>query len=361
MRSASPNPMILAVSRARQSNARANASKAVNKIKDQRLGLIVRFLMKQGALGATNTEIIDHLLQELEETFVSRTIRRDIDHLRNFRGHNIEFVPTLQKWIYRGPPGADPDDLIAERLTTNELTVLCQGLAPMLQQPLHPYHTDAGSTLKKIGRILPPDQRKELESQTLKIRANTGPVTDVNRAAIEVVKRAIKENLEVDVEYAARDDKKHNKRVIQPHELVLQEGKWYVLAADAPGGEVKTFFLNRGRNWRLSQRPFRRNPDFSLEAYLDGTFQMMRGTGPKQKIRLLFEPVAGKVAAEQTVHSSQTVTPKPGGRLEFGFELNSLEQIRRWILRFEGEVKVLAPPELKKQVRAAGKRIAQRS
>ena len=317
--------------------------------------------MKKGAPGATNTEIMDHLLQELGETFVSRTIRRDIDHLRNFRGHNIEFVPTLQKWIHRGPPGADPDDLVAERLSTNELTVLCQSLAPMLQQSIHPYHADAISTLKKIGRILPPDQRKELESQTLKIRANTGPVTDVNRAAIEVVKRAVKENLEVDVEYAARDDKKHSQRAIQPHELVLYEGKWYVLAADAPGGEVKSFFLNRGRNWRLTQRPFRRKPDFSLEAYMDGTFQMMRGTGPKQKIRLLFEPVAGKVASEQTVHPSQTVKPKPGGRVEIGFELNSLEQIRRWILRFEGQVQVLAPAELKKQVREAGKRIAQRS
>ena len=94
---------------------------------------------------------------------------------------------------------------------------------------------------------------------------------------------------------------------------------------------------------------------------MDGTFQMMRGTGPKQKIRLLFEPLAGKVASEQTVHPSQTVKHKAGGRVEIGFELNSLEQIRRWILRFEGEVKVLAPPELKKQVREAGKRIAQRS
>jgi len=349
------------VARARQSNARANASKAVNKIKDQRLGLIVRFLMKKGEQGATNTDITDHLLQELEETFVSRTIRRDIDHLRNFRGHSIEFVPTRQKWIYRGPPGADPDDLVAERLTATELTALCQMMAPMLQQAVHPYHADATTALQKIGRMLPPDQRKELETQAKRIRANTGPVVDVNRAAIEVVKRATQENLEVEVEYAARDDKKHNKRVIQPHELVLNEGKWYVLAADAPGGEVKTFFLNRGRNWRLTQRPFRRKPDFSLEAYLDGTFQMMRGTGPKQKICLLFEPVAGKVASEQMVHPSQKVTPKPGGKVEIRFELNSLEQIRRWILRFEGEVKVLAPPELKKQVRAAGKRIAQRS
>jgi len=342
-------------------DAGSNAQKAVNKIKDQRLGLIVRYLMKKGAPGATNTEIMDHLLQELGETFVSRTIRRDIDHLRNFRGHNIEFVPTLQKWIHRGPPGADPDDLVAERLTAMELTALCQVMAPMLQQAVHPYHADATTALQKIGRMLPPDQRKELEAQAKRIRANAGPVVDVNRAAIEVVKRAVKENLEVDVEYAARDDKKHSQRAIQPHELVLYEGKWYVLAADAPGGEVKTFFLNRGRNWRLTQRPFRRKPDFSLEAYMDGTFQMMRGTGPKQKIRLLFEPVAGKVASEQTVHPSQTVKPKPGGRVEIGFELNSLEQIRRWILRFEGQVQVLAPAELKKQVREAGKRIAQRS
>jgi predicted DNA-binding transcriptional regulator YafY len=61
------------------------------------------------------------------------------------------------------------------------------------------------------------------------------------------------------------------------------------------------------------------------------------------------------------VHPSQTVKQKAGGRVEIGFELNSLEQIRRWILRFEGEVKVLAPPELKQQVREAGKRIAAQS
>jgi len=328
---------------------------------EQRLSLLVRFLTRRKEQGATISDIVDHLQTELGDTFVSRTIRRDIDHLRNFRGHTIEFVPTLQKWIHRGTTGTQPDDLVAERLTAMELTALCQVMAPMLQQAVHPYHADATTALQKIGRMLPPDQRKELEAQAKRIRANTGPVVDVNRAAIEVVKRAVKENLEVDVEYAARDDKKHSQRAIQPHELVLYEGKWYVLAADAGDGPVKCFFINRGRNWRLSQRPFRRNPEFSLEAFMDGTFQMMRGTGPKQKIRLLFEPLTGKVASEQTVHPSQTVKHKAGGRVEIGFELNSLEQIRRWILRFEGEVKVLAPPELKRQVREAGKRIAARS
>ena len=328
---------------------------------DQRLNLLVRFLSLRKEQGATITEIVDHLQTELRDTFVSRTIRRDIDHLRDFRGYTVEFVPSRQRWIYRGSPNDQPDSLLAERLSTNEMTALCQALAPMLQQNIHPFHADAVSALQKIGRILPPDQRKEMETRAKKIRAGTGSVVDVNRAAIEVLNRAIKETLEVDVEYSARNDKKHKRRVIQPHELVLNDGKWYVLAADAGEGPVKCFFINRGRNWRLSQRPFRRNPEFSLEAFMDGTFQMMRGTGPKQKIRLLFEPLAGKVASEQTVHPSQSVKHKAGGRVEIGFELNSLEQIRRWILRFEGEVKVLAPPELKRQVREAGKRIAARS
>jgi len=338
-----------------------NTHKAVCRPKEQRHSLLVRFLAGKGDRGATMPEIQDHLLQEMGEEFVTKTIRRDVDHLRDFRGYTIEFVPSLQRWIYRGTPGAQPDSLLTERLSTNEMTALCQALAPMLQQSIHPFHADAVAVLHKIGRILPPDQRKEMETRAKKIRAGTGSVVDVNRAAIEVLIRAINETLEVDVEYSARNDKKHKKRVIQPHELVLNEGKWYVLAADAPGGTVKSFFLNRGRNWRLSQRPFRRNPEFSLEAFMDGTFQMMRGTGPKQKIRLLFEPVAGKVASEQMVDRSQTVKRRPGGRVEIGFELNSLEQIRRWILRFEGEVKVLAPPELKRQVREAGKRIAARS
>lgn len=339
----------------------SNAHKAVCRPKEQRHSLLVRFLASRGDRGATMPEIQGHLLQEMGEEFVTKTIRRDIDHLRDFRGYTVEFVPPLQKWVYRGTPSDRPDNLLAERLSTNEMTALCQALAPMLQQGIHPFHGDATSLLHKIGRMLPPDQRKEMEARAEKIRAGTGAVVDVNRAAIEVLNRAIKETLEVDVEYAARNEPKHKKRVIQPHELVLNDGKWYVLAADAPGGPVKSFFLNRGRNWRLSQRPFRRNPEFSLEAFMDGTFQMMRGTGPKQKIRLLFEPVAGKVASEQMVDRSQTVKPKPGGRVEIGFELNSLEQIRRWILRFEGEVKVMAPQELKRQVREAGKRIAARS
>ena len=306
-------------------------------------------------------EIQDHLLQEMGDEFATKTIRRDIDHLRDFRGYTVEFVPSLQKWVYRGVPTDRPDNLLIERLSANEMTALGQAMAPLLQQGNHPFHRDATSLIYKIGRLLSPDQRKDLETQATRIRANTGPVVDVNRVAVEVVSRAIRETLEVDLEYSARNDKKHKKRVIQPHELVLNEGKWYVLAADAGDGPVKCFFINRGRNWRLSQRPFRRNPEFSLEAFMDGTFQMMRGTGPKQKIRLLFEPLAGKVASEQTVHVSQTVKHKAGGRVEMGFELNSLEQIRRWILRFEGEVKVLAPPELKRQVREAGKRIAARS
>jgi predicted DNA-binding transcriptional regulator YafY len=57
----------------------------------------------------------------------------------------------------------------------------------------------------------------------------------------------------------------------------------------------------------------------------------------------------------------ESASRRKDGSVVVSFELRGLDEVRRWILQWEGEAEVLEPKALKDQVRAAGKKIGMRS
>lgn len=49
-------------------------------------------------------------------------------------------------------------------------------------------------------------------------------------------------------------------------------------------------------------------------------------------------------------HSSQKVTPLPGGGSHMRFRLSALEEVERWILSWGTHANVIGPAELRKRV-----------
>ena len=60
---------------------------------------------------------------------------------------------------------------------------------------------------------------------------------------------------------------------------------------------------------------------------------------------------------ERTWHKGQTLRENKDGSVYLSFETNQLSQTASWVMSFTGGAKVLNPPELKDEVRAAAQRI----
>ena len=59
-------------------------------------------------------------------------------------------------------------------------------------------------------------------------------------------------------------------------------------------------------------------------------------------------------------HSSQKVTPVPGGGSHMQLRLSALEEVERWILSWGAHASVIGPAELRTRVGRTGAALAQR-
>ncbi len=68
-------------------------------------------------------------------------------------------------------------------------------------------------------------------------------------------------------------------------------------------------------------------------------------------VRVRFSPGWARWVGEKIWHESQKINKLPDGSLEITFQVAGLDEIKRWILSFGLECRVLAPEKLKEMVR----------
>ena len=96
---------------------------------------------------------------------------------------------------------------------------------------------------------------------------------------------------------------------------------------------------------------FRRPAGFSLAKILEGSFAVFEG-GRAVRVRLRFTGVAARLVGERVWHSSQQlVRDKTGLVLEMKVGLSP--DLRQWILGWGGEVEVLEPADLRRELARA--------
>ncbi len=167
---------------------------------------------------------------------------------------------------------------------------------------------------------------------------------------------AISKNRTVKFTYWSILRDKVRERTVNPYSLLFDRGQWYVVGLDLDDDKIKTFRVSRIRgDIRLAtrrERDFRLTDDFDADAYrLPPNWQVGEIQG-EARIE-----VGGDTAwwVERTFGSH--------GRIEddvFVTDYSDLGQLSSWILRQDGRAVPLAPPELRRQVRADLKLVQER-
>ncbi len=147
-----------------------------------------------------------------------------------------------------------------------------------------------------------------------------------------------------------------SQRTLNPYALLPDNGLWYVVGHDLDRGEIRTFRVSRIRGEitfaTRRERDFRIPADFDVERY--------RGRPPWQVGEL-----AGTARIEVRGDTAWWVRRAYGstGRLEDGVfvtDYASLPQLASWVLRQNGRAVPLEPPELRREVTAALRRVRDR-
>ncbi|MGZ5306216.1 MAG: helix-turn-helix transcriptional regulator [Actinomycetota bacterium] len=288
--------------------------------------------------------LVQHPGSELSE--VARLFDVPLDQLRR----------DLDLLFMSGLPPYGPGDLI--EVDVDEDDRIWISMAAHFARPLRLSRSEAlalylrGTEL--LGTAGLPDA-PALASALEKLRTSLGPGTLGDAEGIEMadpgapikaldpIREAARERRRVRVEYFAHSSGEWSSRVIDPEEVFVALGHWYVAAWDVTIDAERLFRVDRIR--RVGSTGER----FSPRGLEGAGRSLYTPTGEDVPVRLRLAPGARWIAEYYATTDEQE---RADGSLDITLPARTLGWVARLLLRVGSDATVLEPPELTAQVAA---------
>lgn len=291
------------------------------------------------------------LMRDME---VSRkTIVRDIAFMRDRLDLPIEFDPQINAYRYTHPVNSFP----TVQVTEGELMALLVARRAVEQYQGTPFHRQLEIAFDKLTGGLkdrisfsPAD---ELSSVSFK---NMG-LGKADLGVFNALSAAVLKQLEVSFEYRKPGDARTSRRSVQPYHLSHRQNLWYLVGYDVERKALRTFALPRIADVRLTKTTFSRPQDFSPDSFFSNALGVLGGSGNYQ-VRVRFTAKVADRVRERIWHDSQALHDQSDGSIELTMKLGALPEVESWILSWGTDAEVIAPPELRKSIKATATRLA---
>lgn len=206
-----------------------------------------------------------------------------------------------------------------------------------------------GSAMDKLKAALRRSDRHYLE--TIEPYIQVQPMNRYHQPdAYHLFVTAITQHQVVQMNYQAAESRTGNTRLIEPIGLYLRR-HWHVIAYCRFRGEIRDFRLDRIQQITLLAEQFKTRTE-TLEHY----WALEQTRRSKEKVILQLQPTVLSPALTQqlqdTKHQYGWIREKtlPEGGLEMTFLVGSLSYMASWLLQFAGDITIIEPLELRKQV-----------
>lgn len=284
------------------------------------------------------------LSQQLEVD--SRTVRRDLTYMRDQLKAPLKYDARHNGYHYTELTYR----LAYFQVTEGELMALMLAQRLLRQYRDTPYGSDLQRIFAKLHDLLP--ERISISLDTAAdCLAVLPPVTTVyNPALFATLAGAVVEHRRVEVVYHTADRDATTTRTLDPYHMMLRGDDWYIVARDSHRNEIRVFAVQRVRSASVLDERFDRPIDFRIEDYMGDSFRVVRGEG-HYKVALHFVSPTALRIAEKTWHPSQSIEPSAEGGLILRFEVSDLREVKRWVLFWGTDCRVLEPAELIETVR----------
>jgi predicted DNA-binding transcriptional regulator YafY len=291
------------------------------------------------------------LMRTLE---VSRkTVVRDIAFMRDRLDLPIEFDLQIQAYRYTQPVNAFP----TVHMTEGELLALLVAQRALQQYRGTPFHRQLEIAFEKLAGGLrdrisfsPADELRAVSFKNIGLGK-----TDL--AGFNALSAAVLRQEEVSFDYRKPGDAKKSLRRVRPYHLANRENSWYLIGFDLERQGLRTFALPRIAGVVVSKQQFERPADFSPEKFFANALGVLGGVGDYRVVIRFAASVAERVR-ERDWHESQEMRDLPAGGLELKLRLGALMEVEQWILGWGAAAEVVAPAELRENVRQTVKNLA---
>ncbi len=136
---------------------------------------------------------------------------------------------------------------------------------------------------------------------------------------------------------------------IYPLGMIHHRGSLYLVGWAPRRERVQHWKIDRIEEAELTQLQFQRPEGFDLRQHLVKSFGIFHGEGDVH-VKVRFSPAAARYVQEGRWHESQKLSREKDGSLLAEFCLSTTEEIKRWVLSFGKEAKVLEPESLRQEM-----------
>jgi predicted DNA-binding transcriptional regulator YafY len=272
------------------------------------------------------------------------TIRRDINDLGHagFRVRESVGYRGVKRWRVEGF-----EDNFG--FTITDLLSIYMGRQFLEPLAGTPFWDGQQKVFSKIRGALGPSAISYLKKLTASLHATTVGSSDyTNRSElIDRLMVAIEDHLVSLIVYQSDRSTEPVEQEVYPQGFVFHRGSLYLIAWSGRRGEIRTYKMDRIDDVHSTKLPAAVPEEFDLAEWLEHSFGVFRsGSTELQTIRIHFGRDVARYVQESRWHVSQKLVPQPDGSLIAEFSLPDTQEIKRWIMSFGPNAKVLEPAEL---------------
>ena len=290
-----------------------------------------------------------YTVQELmSETEVSdKTIRRDLKVLQTvFNVTERTGDGGVKRWQMTP---------LAEQVGFNYTELLSIHMSQQLLEPLAgtPFFEGTRSVLRKVKGAIGNNPARYIEKLGAGLHSTSVGASDYSQRGdmIDRLMVAIEDRKITLVVYQSMQATEPVEQEIHPVGMVHHRGSLYLIAWSSRRKQIRTYKIDRVDKVNAQNLRYALPTEFLLEQWLSDSFGIYRsGSDTLKTIIIHFNRDVARYVQESRWHASQQLTPHPDGSLITEFQLPDTSEIKRWIMSFGPNAKVMEPKELVEEI-----------
>jgi predicted DNA-binding transcriptional regulator YafY len=284
----------------------------------------------------------------------TKQAQRDIEFMRDRIGAPLVYFPDKKGYALEN----DGYELPPVWFNEDELLALCLALRLASTLPDLKLKSSLYKLLEKFLTFRFLDSAPSLADIMKKVSVKNIEYYKVDEATFRWVIGALFRDSALRILYHTPHKHETTERVIQPLHLFCYMGSWHLIAYCAFKKGLRDFALSRIRSMEILNEPIKLPKGLpSIKDFIRINFGLMAGD-KSIEVCLKFAPEVSSWISEQIWFSGQKVVDNKDGSICLRLPVADFGEIRKEILKHGASVEVLAPPELREQIRKEIKSMA---
>ena len=285
-------------------------------------------------------------LAAMWEGVSSKTVRRDIEYLRDMMNAPIEYDASRRGYYYT----ETSYDIPSFMLTEGDLFSLAIGEVVLADYQNSPFYPQLKQIFERIKGNL--SENINLESVDIKDMISTVHIPQV-KIAPEIftpVSGAVSSGHVIQVQYQVPRYTDTRAMKIEPYKIIAHRGNWYLIGNHIEADKIKVWAINRIKQITITADKCRLPAGFDLENYIDTNLGIFVSTR-RYEVSLRFLPAVAGIIKERQWHENQQFTDLDDGSLRLTYTTNQLEETLNWAFSWGENVVIEKPDKLVNEAR----------